>query len=105
MRIAACCAGLTQERNHLRRTWLLGAQKGGFVHAYVFSEPEACRWLLIQTERWILVDRPPRERPSASPAVIATPAAGNGASAEAAGPPELRRASLFCTQDKLDDEG
>jgi hypothetical protein len=47
MRIAACRAGLTQERNHLCRTWLPGAQNGGLVHAHVFNEPEACRWILI----------------------------------------------------------
>ena len=47
MRIAACRAGLTQERNYLRRTWLPGAQNGGLVHAHVFNEPEACRWILI----------------------------------------------------------
>jgi len=29
MKIAAYRAGLTQERSHLRRTWLPGAQKGG----------------------------------------------------------------------------
>jgi hypothetical protein len=44
MRIAACSAGLTHERNHLRRTWLPGAQ-GGFVHAHVSNLPEACRWI------------------------------------------------------------
>lgn len=59
MRIAAYWAGLTQERKHLRRTWLPSAQKGGFAHAHVFDEPEACRWILIQAARRILVDRPP----------------------------------------------
>jgi hypothetical protein len=36
-----------QERNHLRRTWLPGAQKGGLVLARAFNELEACRWILI----------------------------------------------------------
>ena len=47
MRIAACRAGLTEERSHLRGTWLPGAQNGGLVHAHVFNEPEACHWILI----------------------------------------------------------
>ena len=47
MRIAACSAGLPQERNHLCRTWLPRAQKGGLVLARAFNELEACRWILI----------------------------------------------------------
>ena len=47
MRIAACRAGLTEERSHLRGTWLPGAQNGGLVHAHAFNEPEACHWILI----------------------------------------------------------
>ena len=58
-------AGLTQEREQLRRTWLLGVQKSGYVHAHVFNEPEACRWVLIQTARWILVNRSLGDRPRA----------------------------------------
>ena len=46
MRIAASCAGPTQDRNHLRRARFLGAQKG-VVHAHAFNEPEACRRILI----------------------------------------------------------
>ena len=47
MRIAACRAGLTHERNNLRRTWLPGAQKGGLILARVFNKAEACRRILI----------------------------------------------------------
>jgi hypothetical protein len=38
---------LPQERNHLCRTWLPSAQKGGLVLARAFNELEACRWILI----------------------------------------------------------
>jgi hypothetical protein len=66
-RIAACWAGLTHERNQPRRTWLPCAE--GWV--CTCPRPQLARGVPLDFDtdgKWILVDMPPREGSSASPA-------------------------------------